>query len=121
MPEYEEEYFTISVVAKRFDIHPQTLRVYDREGLLAPQRTEGNTRLYSREDLEQLKTILNLTRELGVNLAGVEVILHLKEQMRELEDHNERILREFLSKGKAWKAKQALVRVRTGKLSKRRS
>ena len=71
-------YFMISAVAQRYDIHPQTLRLYEREGLLKPSRTEGNTRLYSAEDLEQLETILTLTRDLGVNLAGVEIILNMR-------------------------------------------
>ncbi|MGE3508908.1 MAG: helix-turn-helix transcriptional regulator [Vicinamibacterales bacterium] len=71
-------YFMISVVAQKYNIHPQTLRLYEREGLLKPSRTEGNTRLYSEEDLEQLETILSLTRDLGVNLAGVEIILNMR-------------------------------------------
>ena len=71
-------YFMISAVSQKYDIHPQTLRLYEREGLLKPSRTDGNTRLYSEEDLEQLETILTLTRDLGVNLAGVEIILNLR-------------------------------------------
>ena len=74
-------YFMISAVARRYNIHPQTLRLYEREGLLKPSRTEGNTRLYSDADLEQLETILTLTRELGVNLAGVEIILNMRRKM----------------------------------------
>ena len=74
-------YFMISAVAQRYNIHPQTLRLYEREGLLKPSRTDGNTRLYSQEDLEQLETILTLTRDLGVNLAGVEIILNMREKM----------------------------------------
>src|SRR5690348_12823763 len=77
-------YYMISAVAAKYDIHPQTLRLYEREGLLKPSRTEGNTRLYSEEDLEQLETILSLTRELGVNLAGVEVILNMRKRMEEM-------------------------------------
>lgn len=77
--------FMISVVAQRYDIHPQTLRLYEREGLLRPSRTEGNTRLYSAEDLERLETILTLTRELGVNLAGVEIILNMREKMAQMQ------------------------------------
>ena len=69
--------FMISAVAQKYNIHPQTLRLYEREGLLKPSRTNGNTRLYSEGDLEQLEMILSLTRELGVNLAGVEMILNL--------------------------------------------
>ena len=78
---------TISIVANMYEIHPQTLRAYEREGLLKPSRTEGNTRLYTEEDLQQLELILTLTRELGVNLAGVEVILHMREKMERM--HNE--------------------------------
>ena len=71
----------ISAVARRYNIHPQTLRMYEREGLLTPSRTDGNTRLYSDADLRQLETILSLTRELGVNLAGVEIILNMRGKM----------------------------------------
>jgi MerR family transcriptional regulator/heat shock protein HspR len=70
--------YMISAVAQKYNVHPQTLRLYEREGLLKPSRTEGNTRLYSDEDLEQLETILSLTRDLGVNLAGVEIILNMR-------------------------------------------
>ena len=82
--------FTISAVAEQFDLHPQTLRLYEREGLLKPSRTEGNTRLYSEEDLEQLETILSLTRDLGVNLAGVEIILNMREKMDAMQREFER-------------------------------
>lgn len=75
----------ISAVAQRYNIHPQTLRLYEREGLLLPSRTEGNTRLYSDDDLERLETILTLTRELGVNLAGVEIILNMRERMEQMQ------------------------------------
>ena len=71
----------ISAVAAKYNIHPQTLRLYEREGLLKPSRTEGNTRLYSDEDLQELETILALTRDLGVNLAGVEIILNMRRKM----------------------------------------
>jgi MerR family transcriptional regulator, heat shock protein HspR len=71
-------YYMISAVAQKYDIHPQTLRLYEREGLLTPSRTDGNTRLYSEDDLGRLETILNLTRDLGVNLAGVEIILNMR-------------------------------------------
>ena len=74
-------YYMISAVSQRYAIHPQTLRLYEREGLLTPSRTEGNTRLYSDEDLEQLEAILTLTRDLGVNLAGVEIILNMRRKM----------------------------------------
>jgi MerR family transcriptional regulator/heat shock protein HspR len=79
------EYFTISIVSRMYSIHPQTLRLYEREGLLIPHRSEGNRRLYSREDLRRLKIILSLTRELGVNLAGVEIILGMRDRMRTLQ------------------------------------
>jgi len=68
----------ISAVAEMYNIHPQTLRLYEREGLLVPSRTNGNTRLYGDEDLERLETILNLARDLGVNLAGIEIILNMR-------------------------------------------
>ena len=79
-------FYMISAVAQKYDIHPQTLRLYEREGLLKPSRTEGNTRLYSEQDLEQLETILSLTRDLGVNLAGVEIILNMRRKI-ELMQH----------------------------------
>lgn len=78
-------YYMISAVAQKYDIHPQTLRLYEREGLLKPSRTEGNTRLYSEADLEQLETILALTRDLGVNLAGVEIILNMRRKMEQMQ------------------------------------
>jgi MerR family transcriptional regulator/heat shock protein HspR len=78
-------YYMISAVAQKYQIHPQTLRLYEREGLLKPSRTEGNTRLYSEEDLEQLETILTLTRDLGVNLAGVEVILNMRRKIEQMQ------------------------------------
>jgi MerR family transcriptional regulator/heat shock protein HspR len=78
-------YYMISAVAQKYDIHPQTLRLYEREGLLKPSRTDGNTRLYSEEDLEQLETILALTRDLGVNLAGVEIILNMRRKIEAMQ------------------------------------
>ena len=77
--------YMISSVAEMYGIHPQTLRLYEREGLLKPSRTEGNTRLYSEEDLEQLETILSLTRDLGVNLAGVEIILNMRGRIEQMQ------------------------------------
>ena len=73
--------YMISAVAEQYQLHPQTLRLYEREGLLKPSRSEGNTRLYTDEDLERLEVILELTREMGVNLAGVEIILNMREKM----------------------------------------
>lgn len=77
--------YMISAVSQKYNIHPQTLRLYEREGLLKPSRTEGNTRLYSEEDLEQLETILALTRDLGVNLAGVEIILNMRRKIEDMQ------------------------------------
>jgi MerR family transcriptional regulator/heat shock protein HspR len=82
--------FTISAVAEEFDVHPQTLRLYEREGLLKPSRSEGNTRLYTDADLERLELILSLTRDLGVNLAGVEIILNMREKMDVMQREFER-------------------------------
>jgi MerR family transcriptional regulator/heat shock protein HspR len=81
--------YMISAVAEQYQIHPQTLRLYEREGLLAPSRSEGNTRLYTDDDLERLEVILKLTRELGVNLAGVEIILNMREKMAAMQDQIE--------------------------------
>jgi len=76
--------YMISAVAEMYGIHPQTLRLYEREGLLKPSRTEGNTRLYTDEDLERLEFILNLARDLGVNIAGIAIILQMRERMEEM-------------------------------------
>ncbi len=76
--------YMISAVAEMYDIHPQTLRLYEREGLLKPSRTEGNTRLYTDDDLERLEFILNLARDLGVNIAGIAIILQMRERMEEM-------------------------------------
>ncbi len=77
--------YMISAVAEMFDIHPQTLRLYEREGLLQPSRTEGNTRLYTDEDLQRLEFILTLARDMGVNIAGIHIILRMRERMELLE------------------------------------
>jgi len=77
--------YTISAVAELYDIHPQTLRLYEREGLLKPSRSDGNTRLYEDSDLERLEVILSLTRDLGVKLAGVEIILNMREKMGQMQ------------------------------------
>jgi MerR family transcriptional regulator/heat shock protein HspR len=82
--------FTISAVAEQFELHPQTLRLYEREGLLKPSRSEGNTRLYTDTDLARLEIILSLTRDLGVNLAGVEIILNMREKMDSMQREFER-------------------------------
>lgn len=80
-----KNYYHISSVSKMYNIHPQTLRLYEREGLLRPSRSEGNTRCYTEEDLKQLELILSLIRDLGVNLAGIEVILNMREKMAQIE------------------------------------
>lgn len=77
--------YMISAVAEEYDVHPQTLRLYEREGLLRPSRSEGNTRLYTDDDLERLEIILKLTRDLGVNLAGVEIILNMRAKMEAMQ------------------------------------
>jgi MerR family transcriptional regulator, heat shock protein HspR len=92
-----KRYYHISSVAKMYTIHPQTLRLYEREGLLKPSRSEGNTRLYSPDDLKRLEVILNLIRDLGVNLAGVEVVLNMRDKIGEIEAEVNRFL-EFVRK-----------------------
>lgn len=82
--------YTISAVAELYDIHPQTLRMYEREGLLKPSRSLGNTRLYTDADLERLEVILALTRDMGVNLAGVEIIINMRERMQQMQREFER-------------------------------
>jgi MerR family transcriptional regulator, heat shock protein HspR len=77
--------YMISSVAEQYQIHPQTLRLYEREGLIKPSRSDGNTRLYTDEDLELLEVVLHLTRDLGVNLAGVEIILNMRAKMSEMQ------------------------------------
>jgi len=82
---YDEPVYLISIVAKILDIHPQTLRQYERENLIKPSRSNGRVRLYSQRDIDKIKLILRLTRELGVNLAGVDIILRLKDQIDDME------------------------------------
>ena len=97
MHSYDEPVYLISVVATILDIHPQTLRQYEREGLVTPSRTQGRMRLYSQRDIDRMKMILRLTRQMGVNLAGVDVILQLKETMDEMQREIDQ-LRDELSK-----------------------
>jgi MerR family transcriptional regulator, heat shock protein HspR len=85
--------YMISAVAEIYHLHPQTLRLYERVGLLTPSRSQGNTRLYTDADLERLEVILNLTRELGVNLAGIEIILNMREKMTEMQAEMEGFIR----------------------------
>jgi len=118
-----EQYVMISVVAERFAIHPQTLRLYEREGLIKPARSSGNTRLYDQEALRRLETILTLTRDLGVNLAGVEVILNMKEQMEQMQIEVDRLLdlvkQEMLDKKMGIERQHALVKLQSGPLTRR--
>ncbi len=90
-----QKLYMISVVAEMLGIHPQTLRIYEREGFVKPKRSEGNTRLYSEEDVEKLEMILRLTRDLGVNLAGVEVILSMREKMDLMQQEMEQAMFEL--------------------------
>lgn len=108
--------YTISAVAETYDVHPQTLRLYEREGLLKPSRSEGNTRLYTDADLERLEVILSLTRDLGVNLAGVEIILNMRAKMDEMQREFERFFdylrnhaREFSPNAETTSNSEALV------------
>ncbi len=109
----------ISSVAESYQIHPQTLRLYERLGLLTPSRSDGNTRLYTEGDLQRLEVILTLTRELGVNLAGVEVILTMREKMEQLQKQVEEMVefvREQISPSMAGSLRSALVRVPAAKI-----
>jgi MerR family transcriptional regulator, heat shock protein HspR len=118
----ETRFVMISTVAERLDVHPQTLRMYEREGLLTPVRSAGNTRLYDEDTIKRLETILFLTRELGVNLAGVEVILNLRQQMSEMQLEVDRLLqqvREQLRERGGIRREHSLVKVERGPLVKR--
>jgi MerR family transcriptional regulator/heat shock protein HspR len=97
MHSYDEPVYLISVVASMLDIHPQTLRQYEREGLVEPSRTQGRMRLYSQRDIDRMKLILRLTRQMGVNLAGVDIILQLKEQMDNMQREIEQLKDELSS------------------------
>lgn len=111
--------YTISAVADHYGVHQQTLRMYEREGLLKPSRSDGNVRLYTDEDVERLELILNLTRDLGVNLAGVEIILNMREKMDQMQSEFNRffgMLRDYMAEQTAIEhdpqAYQALVPTR---------
>lgn len=122
--ERPKKFYHISAVSRMFDIHPQTLRLYEREGLLKPSRSDGNTRLYSEDDLSQLEFILSLTRDLGVNLAGVEVVINMKQRMdqieAELNEFLEYIKKEFVEgQEEEFESKRrALIRIAPGKIVK---
>ena len=115
-------YVMISVVAERFEIHPQTLRMYEREGLITPERSAGNTRLYDDKAIRRLELILTLTRDMGVNLAGVEVILKLREQLDELQEKHDQLLQILQQQAMDRRAgvdrRYALVKMEGGPLTK---
>ena len=120
--------YTISAVAELYDIHPQTLRLYEREGLLAPSRSIGNTRLYEDSDLERLEVILSLTRDLGVNLAGVEIILNMRAKMDQMQQEFEQFFEylkahasEFSRQTGAFSSSEALIPVSRFRVSRVRS
>lgn len=102
--------YMISAVAEMYSIHPQTLRLYEREGLLVPSRSDGNTRLYTPEDLARLETVLNLTRDLGVNLAGVEIILNMRQRMEEMQKEMQAFV-EFVQKEMLSRSEEAQTRI----------
>jgi MerR family transcriptional regulator, heat shock protein HspR len=115
--------YMISSVAESYRIHPQTLRLYERLGLLKPSRSDGNTRLYTEEDLQRLEVILALTRELGVNLAGVEVILHMRLKMEKLQEQVEEMIefiRDQIPHDLAGSMRNALVPVPAAKIMRTR-
>ena len=116
-------YVMISIIAERYNIHPQTLRLYEREGLIKPARTSGNTRLYGEDEIHKLEMILTLTRDLGVNLAGVEVVLQLARMMHEADMEFDRLLdyirQTLLDKRHGIDREGALVRVAPRHLTRR--
>ncbi len=91
----KEKVYMIAYVSSKYDIHPQTLRLYEREGLLIPSRSKGNTRLYSEKDLKKLEFILNLSREMGVNLAGIDIIYNMKLKIEKMEEEFSKFLEEL--------------------------
>lgn len=110
--------YMISAIAELYKLHPQTLRLYERVGLLKPSRSQGNTRLYTDEDLERLEVILTLTRDMGVNLAGIEIILNMREKMADMQQQMQEFmgfvqneLSQVLSRPASKSAKNAIVRV----------
>lgn len=119
----QKKFLMISAVAERFEIHPQTLRFYEREGLIRPARSSGNTRLYDEECIKRLEIVLTLKRDLGVNLAGIEVILNMREQMERMQFEMDRVLelvREEAKKRRNSADKEhALVKVEGGPLIRR--
>ena len=115
MHSYDEPVYLISIVSSMLNIHPQTLRQYERDGLISPSRTSGRMRLYSQRDIDRMKMILRLTRDLGVNIAGIDIILRLKEQMEEMEreiEHLKDELRDVNRLGSVPKSKAVVKKSR---------
>jgi MerR family transcriptional regulator/heat shock protein HspR len=108
--------YMISVVAEMYEIHPQTLRLYEREGLLKPSRSEGNTRLYTEEDLKRLEFILSLARDLGVNIAGIAIILNMRERMEQMQVQMQEFVKyvqqEVMTRASQAMPKEGLIPVR---------
>jgi MerR family transcriptional regulator/heat shock protein HspR len=118
----KEKTYLISAVASKYNIHPQTLRLYEREGLLIPSRSEGNTRVYREEDLKKLEFILNLTRDMGVNLAGIEIIINMKEKMEKMQEEFSNFLedlkKEFAGKESVFEDKKnSIVKFSSAKVT----
>jgi MerR family transcriptional regulator/heat shock protein HspR len=111
--------YMISVVSELLDVHPQTLRLYEREGFIRPRRTRGNTRLYSERDVEEVRRVLHLTRDLGVNLAGVEVVLEMRRKMEklqaEVEEKIEFLRQEMKREFERRQSRNALVKMESGR------
>ena len=123
MDDESKEFFSIGIVSQMLDVHPQTLRHYERRGLVVPTRTEGNTRLYSREDVTKLRMILRLANELGVNLAGIEVVLNMREKIEQLESVRNDLIRAIFEalceelQDSGSEVKNALIKVQSGFLT----
>ena len=122
MPEDEQTVFSISRIAKMLHVHPQTLRFYERAGFVQPVRARGDTRLYSQQDIDQLRLILHLTRDMGVNLAGVEIILRMQHQLEHLQDEIEHLRQLLVAHGQQHGVEkvqtQALIKATPRKLVK---
>ena len=123
MNDESKEFFSIGIVSQMLDVHPQTLRHYERRGLVVPSRTEGNTRLYSREDVAILRMILRLANELGVNLAGIEVVLNMRDKIEQLECERNDLIRAIFEalyeefQTSSSEVKNALIKVQSGFLA----
>lgn len=113
MQGYDEPVYLISIVAKNLDIHPQTLRQYEKEGLIEPDRTAGRMRLYSQRDVDRIRTILTLTRDMGVNLAGVDVVFQLQDRIDEYEKEIKELRLELEKLTQNSTPKKSLIKKRT--------